>query len=328
MSKSYKVIIVVLGLSLSMSFISAYKKINTYPVHKKVTVAQTGGFYHFSLSLETFDTLLTDANGVFIFDYGESHGKQYNPVYISCMVMALVPLVKEPRVEKAMRQNLDFLIESSVETKAGNVVFPYKFDFPSHSQKAPWYSAMAQGQCASAFLWGNRLFREEKYFECAKAAINALMNDQELALTKSLNEGIWLKEYPGYEFCVLDGSLTAICGVYDLYKTMKKNQKEGMIDVKCFLDKCLMGFKSNHDKFNWHFGGLFYSDKCDVPTQSYYNQNMMLLQYLAQYDRMLVEIRDKYSIENQSGVQRLLSYYEYRLIKKLIRPIGIRKKVS
>jgi len=72
-------------------------------------------------------------------------------------------LTKDPVYLETARKNAQRLVDRRVES-AGAWYYPYDFDFSVHGDtsqmlKAPWYSAMAQGQALSAFV---RMFEATK----------------------------------------------------------------------------------------------------------------------------------------------------------------------
>jgi heparosan-N-sulfate-glucuronate 5-epimerase len=111
-----------------------------------------------------------------------------------------------------------------VAHQSANGGFPYDFnlDHPdprAYHLKAPWYSAIAQGNSISLLSrmfisTGNTVYRD--------AAANALkplmMPVAQGGLQGSVNGGVWFEEYPDPNFPshVFNGSVFALLGIHDL----------------------------------------------------------------------------------------------------------------
>jgi len=286
-----------------------------YPRHE--------GFYHFGQvpgpgqTAAAADSLLasivTKDDGISLAVYPPPLGKQFSPVNAAAAALSAVAYRDDPRMPAFIMAHLDALIARGETTAAGNLVFPYHFDWPSAGQKAPWYSSMAQGQAASAFLWGHRLFGRAEYLDAARRAILALAEDRRQPFFKTLPEGngIWLKEYPGYHFNVLDGSLTAVSGVYDLWRSLAEDHPDHP-EVARLLGRSLAGLKWGIACFKHSFWGHAASDFGYFHSVQYYQANLTLLNYLSEHEPALAYYVKAYRLPDRSRVMDVGTALVYR----------------
>ncbi|MBW3542664.1 MAG: D-glucuronyl C5-epimerase family protein [Planctomycetes bacterium] len=256
------------------------------------TLPTVQDFYHLgACDLDSVSQRLDD-EGICVYDYGGTLGVQRNPVTIAQFALCLVAHRNTEQARTLLFRNLDYLIGAAERTPRGNLVFPYTFDFPLCEQRAPWYSGMAQGQAASALAWGWRISGEEKYRTAARQAILALL-ENEYGFLQLLDRGVWLKEYPGYRGTVLDGSLAAIAGVWDVARTVDSADPESAM-LHDLLRRCLLGFKSNAHRFDIPQSGHYFDDAGTLPTPGYHRANLAWLNYLSGCDPELAAIRERY----------------------------------
>ncbi|MDI9633131.1 MAG: D-glucuronyl C5-epimerase family protein [Methanolinea sp.] len=270
------------------------------------------GYYY--LPSENFSTIRSertfDNKGVVVYDYGGTIGKQYNPVTISQYVLSIAPYAyTNEEAYDSMRINLEFLLLNANITPKGNIIHPYNFDWPTNNESAPWYSSMAQGQAASAFLWGYRISNETRFYEGAKKSILALIEENSsVPFIKQKNGGKWLKEYPHYKYEVLDGSLAAIAGVYDLYRSLDESDPDKYL-VESLLKDSIDGFKKSSHEFRSTFFGHYFDNSKIVPNPSYYSCNLAWLKYLSNYDPELEIIREGYIMKNCNLFKEIFIWY-------------------
>ena len=281
------------------------------------------GFYHFGRIPDpgqteaAADTLLasivTNGDGISLAPYPPPLGKQFSPVNAASAALSAVAYMDDSRMPAFIMAHLDALIAWGETTAAGNLVFPYRFDWPPAGQKAPWYSAMAQGQAASAFLWGHRLFGRAEYLDAARRAILALAEDRHRPFFKILPDGnrIWLKEYPGYRFNVLDGSLSAISGVYDLWRSLAEDHPDHP-RVAQLLERSMAGLKWGIACFEHSFWGHVASDFGYFHSVQYYRANLTLLNYLSEHEPALSYYVKAYRLPDRSRVMDVVIALVYR----------------
>lgn len=274
-----------------------------------------GYFYYPSMSYsEANNDRDFDENGVIVADYGGSIGVQYNPVTLSQYVLVIAPYAStNSDAYESMIVNLDYLLSNAKITADGNLIYSYDFDWPENNESAPWYSSMAQGQAASALLWGYRISNDTKYLEGAKKSIFALVEDNStVPFSKQKNGGIWFKEYPHNRYEVLDGSLAANAGVYDLYKSLNESDPDRHL-LDQTLSNSISCFKSSSHEFDSMLFGHYYDNRRLIPNPNYYSANLAWLEYLSSYDKELKTIRDTYTMEDCDMEKKLVIWYWNRI---------------
>lgn len=301
-SNKYFYVFAALIIAMVIPLKEGIKRVQAYPSGgDDYRFPMENGFYYYSSTKDVILDRHFDGEGVLITDYVGDIGEQYNPVAIASYVLSMVPYYESKEISKRIKIQLDFLMGYANQTPNGNFIYPYYFDWPSAEEKSPWYSAMAQGEVASAMLWGNRIFNDPQYYNTAKKSIYAMMEDDSQFVVK-LEKGIWLKEYPEYSYFVLDGSLASMAGIYDLYRSLEGEDERK--EVQVFLDKALLGLKSNYKKFISPYMGHYFDNRGYHPTDSYYKSNISWLAYLEGYAPEIEQIKDDLSIPNVSGYQK------------------------
>jgi len=284
------------------------------------------GFYHFGviypgatleirtqIFLEKIRFSIDDQDVAIKHDYGPPLGKQWQPLAAPVVVLRSVPYAHSPKVQEIIRRNLDATLAHSERTPKGNLVFPYDFDWMIVGQKAPWYSSMSQGISASAFLWGYRILKDDKYLIAARQSLLALAENEPVQFVKKLTDGIWLKEYPGHKFNVLDGFLTTVSGLYDYQKTAPMDDP-AKPELTLLLDNSLAGLKSVHHCYKTWVWGHSATDFGEWNSLSYYRANLSLLSYLANYDSDLNKIAEKFYLEPRPALANKFIAIMYRAL--------------
>lgn len=181
------------------------------------------------------------------------------------------------------QRNIDRKVES-----AGAWYYPYDFDFAVHGDttetlKAPWYSAMAQGQALSLFVRLYEYTKDEKWKAAADATFASLRQAPEgTAPFASRVDGsgrLWFEEYPRYPVAdseqVLNGHIYAMYGLHD-YLVLTEDPKAielfrgGLRTVEARVPD---GFR----RVNWM---SVYSLRHQVNTLSYHPVHMKQFQEL------------------------------------------------
>lgn len=106
--------------------------------------------------------------------------------------------------------------------------YPYPFDFLLHGDsrqvmRAPWFSAMAQGQALSLFTRLHQVTGEQKWQDAADATFTSFRNGPVEGLPSTVNldqaNYLWLEEYPLWPTTAsdrtLNGHVFAVFGLYD-----------------------------------------------------------------------------------------------------------------
>ncbi len=134
----------------------------------------------------------------------------------------------DPLYLERIKAHGDRLLKNSVLSR-GAMYLPYPFDWALHGNKdnvikAPWYSAMAQGQALSAFVRLYEVTGEQRYRIAADQLFASFKNLKSTGMPWTVNvddEGyLWFEEYArdvGADRSV-NGHIFAIYGLWDYYR--------------------------------------------------------------------------------------------------------------
>jgi hypothetical protein len=169
------------------------------------------------------------------------------------------------------------LVDTHVDSR-GAWWFPYPFDFPLSSglnyvMRAPWYSAMAQGQAMSLFARLAGATGDPQWRQAADHAFASLQlgysATEPWATWRDGNGMLWLEEYPGRTMStsgrVLNGHMFATYGVWDYWRTTRSAAAAALFDtaLQTVRRYVLTGFRNP----GW---ASSYGLRGDVPAEKYH----------------------------------------------------------
>jgi D-glucuronyl C5-epimerase C-terminus. len=109
------------------------------------------------------------------------------------------------------------LLRRTAESTPQGALWPYDADLPKYGVRAPWYSAMAQGQIASVFARVAASTSDAADAELAIAAIQPLLRPSQLFLVARTAEGPVLEEAPSDRPSrILNGWIYALVGLQEV----------------------------------------------------------------------------------------------------------------
>lgn len=192
-------------------------------------------------------------------------------------------------LEKVHR-SLEELLLHAQTTPKGNLVFPYRFDWPFDYEVNPWYSAMAQAMAGAAFMAGWRIFDDPRYYAASIRAIEAIrVESDSYHFYRITQNGVWFKEYPNNPYAVLDGSLIAICAIHDVWRSLPSDSPFKALYKEMYMSG-LAGFKDEWARFKAPYG-IYFDDSKRRVTPDYYAVNMAVLRQLGLTDPEIEDIR-------------------------------------
>lgn len=195
-----------------------------------------------------------DRAGVPMLNYHGNIGLQYNPIAIAQYGLGNLTLFgrgSEPSHQNKALACGDWLVDNLEPNPKGVPVWMHLFDFEYfRTLKAPWYSALAQGQGISLLLRLAVLTGRDVYRECADRAFTALVTGIAQGGVRHRDERgrTWLEEYivspPTH---ILNGFIWALWGVHD-YKlaTGDERAKELWDESLATLEACLGAFDTGY----------------------------------------------------------------------------------
>jgi len=165
-----------------------------------------------------------DAGGIPQLDYHGQVGLQYNPIAIAQYGLGNYNWFRQTGSSERCRKFLlvaDWLTANLEQNACGVWVWNHHFDWEYRTPlKAPWYSALSQGQGISVLVRAHRETSNRIYEDAARRAFAAFQIDVSGGgVTCSDSRGyLWFEEtivHPPTH--ILNGFLWACWGVYDYY---------------------------------------------------------------------------------------------------------------
>jgi len=199
-----------------------------------------------------------DDAGIPMLDYRGHIGRQYNPIAIAqyglahynafCRTRNHANWDKVLRVAEWLAANL----ESNAQ---GVAVWNHHFDWEyRETLRAPWYSALAQGQGISLLLRAHQMASDGRYADAAERAFVAFLRSTgEGGVTFTDERGdIWLEEYlvtpPTH---ILNGMIWAAWGVRDYFLA------SGDPRAKSLFDRVTQTLLHNLQRYDLGFWSLY-----------------------------------------------------------------------
>jgi D-glucuronyl C5-epimerase-like protein len=248
--------------------------------------------YHDGGDLPKRNTGVVDGQGVRMFSSPDITGgrKMNHPVAQAQYGLALVNNYRRTHdtwyLDLAQRQARR-LVDTHVESR-GAWFFPYRFDFPLSSginltMRAPWYSAMAQGQATSLFIRLAKATGSAEWRRAADRSFASLRLGYAPGVPWVTHQDaagrLWLEEYPGptpaTSARVLNGHIFALYGVWDYWNATRSPAAAALfgqatLTVYTYL---LRWFRNP----GW---ASSYSLRGDVPSEKYHNIHVNQLLHL------------------------------------------------
>jgi hypothetical protein len=165
-----------------------------------------------------------DSAGIPLLDYRGKIGPQYNPIAIAQYGLGNYNLFlrtgEAARREKFFR-TADWLCQHLERNQRGLSVWNHHFNWEYRDTlRAPWYSALAQGQGISVLVRAHKESQDARYLEAAKLALTSFftpVTEGGVAFTDDRGD-LWFEEYivspPTH---ILNGFIWAAWGVYDYF---------------------------------------------------------------------------------------------------------------
>jgi heparosan-N-sulfate-glucuronate 5-epimerase len=200
-----------------------------------------------------------DAVGIPLLDYHGEIGPQYNPVAISQWGLGHFNIYLRTGDEKRKQKFVlaaNWLCDHLEQNSCGVWVWNHQFDWEYRTLlKAPWYSALAQGQGISLLVRAARETGESRYMDTAQRAFGSFLKRvHEGGVTVIDKDDIWFEEYvvnpPTH---ILNGFMWAIWGVYDYFlstqdTTARQLFKEAVHTLRRNLPCYDLGFWSLYEQ--------------------------------------------------------------------------------
>jgi heparosan-N-sulfate-glucuronate 5-epimerase len=216
-----------------------------------------------------------DDAGIPMLDYRGRIGLQYNPIAIAQYGLAHYNAFCRTRNPASWDKTLrvaDWLVAHLEANPRGVAVWNHHFDWEyRETLRAPWYSALAQGQGISLLLRAHQLASHGRYADAAERAFAAFL--------KSIDEGgvtftdergdLWLEEYvvspPTH---ILNGMIWAVWGLHDYFLAT------GNPRAKQLFDRATQTLLRNLKRYDLGFWSLYEQSGTRLPmvASAFYHQ--------------------------------------------------------
>jgi len=229
----------------------------TPQVNENVDVGKMGEYYMpFTYKADYKGSF--DDKGIPLLNYHGAVGKQHNPIAIAQYALGHYNLFKRTRDKKHLGiflNQANWLVENLELNSQGLYVWNHHFDWEYRGTlKAPWYSALAQGQGISALVRAYLETKKEKYLHSTRKAFETFKHEtKECGVVYTDKNGyVWLEEVivdpPSH---ILNGFIWALWGIYDYY--LATNDE---LAFRLF-NRCVETLRDNLHKYDTGFWSLY-----------------------------------------------------------------------
>ena len=208
----------------------------TPAIHPEIDLDSLGPYYMRFAEKAMYSADL-DENGIPMLDYHGQIGLQYNPIAIAQYGLGNYNRYLDLQDDESLSKFIlvsDWLVENLETNDFGIHVWNHHFDWEYRDTlKAPWISALSQGQGISCLLRAHDQTRDEKYLTAAEQALGSFLSDMDHGgVVYTDNAGyLWLEEsivHPPTH--ILNGFFWAIWGIYDYYLYQKDPRAKDVYD--------------------------------------------------------------------------------------------------
>jgi len=234
-------------------------------VNENFTVDELGEYY--MPFLEKADYAGTfDDKGIPMLDYHGKIGRQYNPIAIA--QWGLGNYNQFCRTKSRERQSKfllasDWLCQHLEQNADGILVWNHHFDWEYRTPlRAPWYSALAQGQGISLLVRAYRENNDTGYLRAAEQVFASFQKDTNaggVAFTDQ-NNNLWFEEYivtpPTH---ILNGFIWATWGIYDFFLATRNPSAQQL------LAGAVKTLRENLEDYDLDFWSLYEQSGTSLP---------------------------------------------------------------
>jgi heparosan-N-sulfate-glucuronate 5-epimerase len=251
-----------------------------------------------------------DSAGIPMLDYCGKIGLRHNPIAIAQWGLGNYTLFCRTQNDERKTKFLaasDWLCEHLETNSHGLWVWNHHFDWEYRSPlKAPWYSALAQGQGISLLVRAYRKTGASAYLEAAERVFKSFL--------KSTHEGgvafrddrgnLWFEEYivspPTH---ILNGFIWAAWGIYDYFLA---TQSQSARDL---FEQAVTTLRANLDRYDLGFWSLYEESNTVLPMVAspfYHRLHVVQLRVMHRMtgDEVFARYADKWETYTRSRAKR------------------------
>ena len=255
-----------------------------------------------------------DLSGIPQLDYHGHIGLQYNPIAIAQYGLGNYNLYRrtaDPARRKKFLLIADWLRDHLEPNAHGLAVWHHHFNWEYRDTlKAPWYSALAQGQGISVLVRAWKESGEARYLEAAQRAMESFrksVTEGGVAFTDDVGD-LWFEEYivspPTH---ILNGFIWATWGVYDYFLATKEKFAQDL------FARAVQTMLHNLDHFDLGFWSLYEQSGTRLPmvaSNFYHRLHIVQLRIMHRLSGALTEndkfaeVADRWDLYTQSRTNR------------------------
>jgi heparosan-N-sulfate-glucuronate 5-epimerase len=224
------------------------------------------GEYHMLFAQKADYQGAYDSAGVPQLDYHGAIGLQYNPIAIAQYGLGNYNLYRQtsdPGRKKKFLLAADWLCQHLEQNAHGLPVWHHQFDWEYRDTlKAPWYSALAQGQGISLLVRAHKESGDSRYLAAAQRALACFyvpISDGGVAFTDDSGD-LWFEEYivspPTH---ILNGFIWASWGIYDYFLATKDTSTHEL------FARAVQTLLHNLDRYDLGFWSLYEQSGTRLP---------------------------------------------------------------
>jgi heparosan-N-sulfate-glucuronate 5-epimerase len=257
-----------------------------------------------------------DSAGIPLLNYHGRIGLQYNPIAIAQWGLGNYNLFCQTQSEARKRKFLaasDWLCEHLEQNSRGLWVWNHHFNWEYRSLlKAPWYSALAQGQGISLLIRAYGETGASLYLDAAERAFTSFLKPaSQGGVTFTDSRGnLWFEEYivspPTH---ILNGFIWAAWGVYDYFLATENNTARDL------FTQAVLTLRTNLDRYDLGFWSLYEQSGTLLPMVAspfYHRLHIVQLRVMHRLtgDRIFASYADKWEdyARNRAKRTRALCY--------------------
>ena len=252
-----------------------------------------------------------DPAGIPQLDYHGHIGLQYNPIAIAQYGLGNYNLWKRTNDQDRRRKFFliaDWLVSHLEPNAQGLLAWNHHFNWEYRDTlKAPWYSALAQGQGISVLVRAHRESSDVRYLEAARSAFAAFeqpIDNGGVAFTDESGD-LWFEEYivrpPTH---ILNGFIWALWGVYDYFLSTHDSSAQDL------FSRGIRTLLHNLGRYDLGFWSLYEQTGTRLPmvaSRFYHRLHIVQLRVTHRLtgEALFAEVADRWEAYTHSRANRL-----------------------
>lgn len=233
------------------------------------------GEYHMGFAEKANYNGIHDSAGIPQLDYRGKIGRQYNPIAIAQYGLGnynLFHRTGDSDRRKKFLQIADWLVLHLEPNAQGLKVWNHHFDWEYRDTlRAPWYSALAQGQGISLLVRAHKESGDSRYLAAGQEALQSFFNPvTEGGVTfTDAHDDLWFEEYVVFPPThILNGFIWAAWGVYDYFLATQDHAAREL------FTRAVRTLTHNLDRYDLGFWSLYEQSGTRLPmvASPFYHQ--------------------------------------------------------